>query len=96
MIGCWCEESLVEKIDRARRSRTRSHFCREAIAEKLRALGFNVAEEETASPDRAGKGGPKRTVYAIPRHKTELNERGSTGSGKKRKKKTAGTRSGSK
>jgi hypothetical protein len=76
MIGCWCDEALVEKIDHARRSRTRSEFCREAIAEKLRALGFEVPEHETASPDRAGKGGPKPTVYPIPRHAAQLNEPG--------------------
>jgi hypothetical protein len=86
MIGCWCDEALVDKIDRARRSRTRSQFCREAIAEKLRTLGFEVPEAETASPDRRGKGGPKRAVYAIPRHKSELNER-NLASGKSRGKK---------
>src|SRR5262245_33669394 len=86
MIGCWCDAALVEKIDRARRQHTRSHFCREAIAEKLRAMGFEVAAHETASPDRTGKGGPKRTVYAIPRHKAELNERSSGRKGQGRKK----------
>ena len=75
MIGCWCEAALVEKIDRARSHHTRSHFCRQAIAEKLRAMGFEVPEHEAASPDRTGKGGPKRTRYSIPRHKAELNER---------------------
>jgi hypothetical protein len=85
MIGCWCEASLVAKVDRARRSTTRSHFCREAIAEKLRALGIDVAEAETASPDRTGKGGPKKAVYSISRHKAELNERNVAG--RKRKKK---------
>jgi hypothetical protein len=76
MIGCWCEAALVEKIDCARGSRTRSQFCREAIAEKLRALGMQVPERETASPDRAGKGGRRRTIYPMPQHKVELNEPG--------------------
>ena len=74
MIGCWCEAALVEKIDRARRTRSRSDFCREAIAEKLRILGFDVSEHETASPDRAGKGGPKRVLYPMVRQGAELNE----------------------
>ena len=74
MIGCWCEAAFVEKIDGARGARTRSQFCREAIAEKLRGLGYDVAEYETASPDRAGKGGPRRTVYAVSRYQAELNE----------------------
>ena len=86
MIGCWCDEALVEKVDRARRSRTRSQFCREAIAEKLRSMGFDVSEAEAASPDRRGKGGPRRTIYAISRHKAELNERAAKG----RKKKSTG------
>jgi hypothetical protein len=76
MIGCWCAEVLIEKIDGARGSRTRSQFCREAIAEKLRGMGLAVAEHETASPDRAGKGGPHRTTYPLPRHRAELNEPG--------------------
>jgi hypothetical protein len=76
MIGCWCDEALVEKIDRARRSRTRSQFCREALAETLRSMGIEVSDRETASPDRAGKGGPRKAVYRIPRHKFELNESG--------------------
>jgi len=87
MIGCWCDEMLVEKIDRARRSRTRSQFCREALAEKLRSLGFEVSDRETASPDRAGKGGPRKTVYRIPRHKLALNE---SSSGKVAAKKSGG------
>ncbi len=74
MIGCWCDAALVEKIDRARRHLTRSHFCREAIAEKLRSLGFDVPERETASPDRAGKGGPKRVLYPLSRRAAQLND----------------------
>jgi hypothetical protein len=88
MIGCWCEEGLVEKIDRARRSHTRSQFCREAIAEKLRNMGFEVPIEEASSPNRAGKGGPRRTVYPIARHKAELNETGGTTTKRRPKKKS--------
>ena len=89
MIGCWCEAAFVGKIDCARRSRTRSQFCREAIAEKLRAMGFDVPEHETASPDRTGKGGPKRTLYPVSRYKAELNETGpaSSAAGKRVRKK---------
>jgi hypothetical protein len=84
MIGCWCDRAFVEKIDRARRSRTRSAFCREAIAEKLRYLGFEVPEQEAASPDRAGKGGRRQGVYPITPHAAQLNEPGpgSTAAGK--------------
>jgi hypothetical protein len=98
MIGCWCEEALVEKIDRARRSRTRSQFCREAIAEKLRTMGVDVPEHEAGSPDRAGKGGPKRITYAIPRHKVELNETRSTPvvAGKRSSKKGTASKSAAK
>ena len=94
MIGCWCEQALVEKIDRARGSRTRSQFCREAVAEKLRTMGFEVPERQIASPDRAGKGGPKRVFYPIPRHHAQLNEsRADTRASAKRpaRKRTAST-----
>jgi hypothetical protein len=80
MIGCWCDVALVEKIDRARHSLTRSQFCREAIGERLRALGIDVSEREMASPDRVGKGGAKRNPrvkYTVARHPAEFNEPGS-------------------
>ena len=74
MIGCWCEAGFVAKIDRARGSQTRSHFCREAIAEKLRALGVEVRPGEAASPDRTGKGGPRSSTYRLRRYRAQLNE----------------------
>jgi hypothetical protein len=78
MIGCWCDKALVDKIDCARRPRTRSEFCREAIAEKLRRLGFDITEDEVASPDRAGKARRRQAPYpTIPRHAAQLNEPGS-------------------
>ena len=89
MIGCWCEQAFVEKIDRARHSRTRSEFCRAAIAEKLRSMGIDVSEREAAAPDRAGKGGPRRVLYPIQAQSVELNETRSTrapGKGLSRKK----------
>jgi hypothetical protein len=76
MIGCWCDQAFVEKIDRARRSRTRSAFCREAIAEKLRYLGFEVPEQEIAPPDRAGKGGRRQPLYTLGQQAAQLNEPG--------------------
>jgi hypothetical protein len=60
MVGCWCEESLVAKIDRARGKLSRSQFCREALADALRKLGISVPEMEAMAPDRTGKGGPKQ------------------------------------
>ncbi|HOB32294.1 MAG TPA: hypothetical protein PKH32_05380 [Verrucomicrobiota bacterium] len=73
MIGCWCEEALVAKIDKARGQQTRSQFCREALAEKLRRLGVDVAAEEIASPSSIGKGGP-RVTYRLRRYQASLNE----------------------
>ena len=83
MIGCWCEQALVEKIDRARRTRSRSEFCREALAEKLRSMGVEVAEHEAASPDRAGKGRVKRGLYPLSAETAQLNESGQGTAGKK-------------
>ena len=84
MIGCWCETTFVEKIDRVRGPRTRSQFCREAIADKLRSLGVDVRDHEIISPDRAGKGGPRRVLYPVSRYKAELNEKGPASSPLKR------------
>jgi len=88
MIGCWCDETFVEKIDHARGSRTRSQFCREAIAEKLRTLGISVHEQEANPPDRAGKGGPRHTIYRVSHHPAALNEASPTPPSRKRTKKS--------
>jgi hypothetical protein len=57
MIGCWCEDQFVSKIDLARGRVSRSQFCRDALLEKLRAMGITVAASEASPPDRRGKGG---------------------------------------
>ena len=60
MIGCWCDESFVEKIDKARGGVNRSQFCRDALTEKLEGMGVKVDMFERYAPDRRGKGGPKK------------------------------------
>ena len=62
MIGCWCEESFVRKIDRARGSISRSQFCRDALTEKLKEEGVIVELHEQYAPDRTGKGGPTKEI----------------------------------
>lgn len=62
LIGCKCKSAFVAKIDNARGNLTRSQFCRDALAESLRRLGYAVTTEEIAPPDRAGKGGPKPKI----------------------------------
>jgi hypothetical protein len=101
LIGCWCDEGFVEKIDRARQTRTRSQFCREAIADRLRTMGYEVSEKETASPDRAGKRFAKQIVYPITPHAAQLNEPSSPSGvagakGGSKRKPASGSGSGSK
>jgi hypothetical protein len=62
MVGCWCSTEFVEKIDTAKGPRTRSQFCRDALYEKLLALGIEVDEAESYPPDRTGKGGPRYKI----------------------------------
>ena len=57
MIGCWCEDQFVSKIDLARGRVSRSQFCRDALLEKLKTMGITVTESEASPPDRRGKGG---------------------------------------
>jgi len=59
LIGCRCSRSLVSKIDKARGPLNRSQFVRDALLDKLRALGIDVSAAEVNAPDRKGKGGPK-------------------------------------
>ena len=60
MIGCWIDEAFAAKVDRARGAHTRSQFCRDAIASKLKANGYKVFDAEIYAPDRKGKGGPRK------------------------------------
>src|ERR1044072_8253892 len=60
LVGCKCQQSLVDKIDAARGSLTRSQFVRTALFEKLQALGIQITDAEINPPDRKGIGGPKR------------------------------------
>jgi hypothetical protein len=57
MIGSWCGDQFVSKIDLARGRLSRSQFCRDALLEKLNAMGITVSPNEAAPPDRRGKGG---------------------------------------
>lgn len=65
MVGCWCDEQFVAKIDAARGRLSRSQFVRDALLEKLKAMGIVVPESQASAPDRRGKGGrrPRRTKY---------------------------------
>ena len=58
LIGCWCEASLIEKIDAARGGLSRSQYARDAITEKLHRTGVSVTAREQFAPDRKGKGRP--------------------------------------
>lgn len=59
-IGFQADAELLREIEAMRGGLSRSHFVREAVAEKLRGMGINVAEQLVNPPDRAGKGGPKK------------------------------------
>ena len=65
MIGCWCEESFVEKIDKARMGTTRSQYCRDALSELLKSHGYPVSTTEKSPPSRIGKGGPKSSSASV-------------------------------
>jgi len=60
-IGLWVHNGLVARINAVRGETGVSQFLRDAVADKLKAkTGEVVPREIVASPDRAGKGGPKR------------------------------------
>ena len=66
LIGCWCDKDFVKEIDAARCHMTRSQFARDALLEKLASLGIHVTPDKAAAPDRAGKGGPRRSTIKYP------------------------------
>ena len=45
LIGCQADEELACLVDTARGRKSRSFFLREALAEKLRAMGFSVSDD---------------------------------------------------
>ena len=66
LIGCWCDEEFVDKIDDARGITSRSQFARDALVAKLKSMGIHVPVEKTKAPDRAGKGGPRKRAGLAP------------------------------
>ena len=51
LIGCQADETLISQIDAARGRKGRSFFLREAIAEKLRQMGYEVSDDLVYAPD---------------------------------------------
>jgi hypothetical protein len=70
MIGCWCDEDFVAKIDSARKHISRSQFCRDALREYLQGLGLTIPIESTVAPARTGKGRPPSKNSA---HRTRVS-----------------------
>lgn len=67
MIGCWCDESFVEKIDNARGGINRSQFCRDALTEKLQGMGIKVDMFERYAPIAGARvGRRKRAIVGMP------------------------------
>lgn len=62
---------LIEKIDEARGSKSRSFFMREALAAYLNSLGIPVSDDMIYAPDRTGG-----ISYAstLPTSNSRLNE----------------------
>jgi len=63
LVGFWCDIRFLKEIERARGRTARSQFIRDALVEKLGALDIAVPAEFVVAPDRAGKGGRRRTIY---------------------------------
>jgi len=68
LITCPMEAELLQEIEGARGHSSRSQFIREAIAEKLRGMGYKVREDIVFPPDRAGN------VAKIVGNKNTLNQ----------------------
>lgn len=74
MVGTWCEDSFVKKIDLARGGKNRSQFCREALTESLIKAGFTVEMHESYARSRDGKGGPKPKSRIVESYRSELRK----------------------
>jgi hypothetical protein len=67
LIGCHVDANFAAEIDRARNGKSRSDFLREALFEHLKSLGYRLPETIKYAPDRAGKGGPRGGLKAVPK-----------------------------
>jgi hypothetical protein len=59
MVGCWCDQEFVARVDACRGSQSRSQFARDALLAFLRKNGVTIPEGMAAPPDRA-----KKTIYS--------------------------------
>lgn len=60
LIAVPLHKDLLAKVDEARAATSRSAWVRNAIADLLRKLNYDVPSSLTDAPDRAGKGGAKK------------------------------------
>ena len=59
IIAFPADTKLLGLLDRVAKA-NRSKFVRDAIVEKLIAMGYNVPSEYIETPSRIGKGGPRK------------------------------------
>jgi len=68
LISVPMKEKFIEEIDKALEKigySDRSSFIRDAVSEKLRAAGVNLATELRLAPSRTGKGGRPRHAAQV-------------------------------
>ncbi len=61
-IGFQTDAELLALVEAARRRDSRSLFVRQAVAEKLKRMGYDVTEDMIFGPDRAGSDTPERAA----------------------------------
>lgn len=61
MIAFPLDEKFLKEVDSARGETSRSAFVREALRNYLVAKGHPVPKDLAAAPDRAGKGGRRKS-----------------------------------
>ena len=59
LVGFKCDPALQLEIAKASRGVPVSQFLREALVEKLSAMGFSTDPSLAKAPSRVGVGGPK-------------------------------------
>lgn len=66
------DRAFLASVDEVRGAESRSAFIREALAQFLRLKGVPVPEKAAASPDRVGKGGPKKKAVKYTENQDEV------------------------
>jgi hypothetical protein len=90
LLGFFADRDLTRIVDKVRGAKGRSQFLREAVVEYMESHGEVIPAHLRNAPDRAGKGGPKKSNSSAGNSGKDISDQAVQTIDKFRKKKSAG------